>query len=230
MPSHPETADPDVEDEAEAQRELTRQDAARFGVGARVTVAVMTDDYVRILTDALAGVDASGLAVQTGDVSTFVQGEEARLLAYLTDLGAAVAHTGEHAAITVHLSRGCPGGVVCEVPGAVGPREVAVPPGREVGAFAAGEWSLYPLADDVQAGVDPDHMRDIEAAITQAHDNGTWRETLNFVTRLEGDLGTVLATAVAGWVLAGRSVQHVASHLTLSVNSPSHADRRVSDG
>jgi hypothetical protein len=45
------------------------------------------------------------------------------------------------------------------------------------------------------------------------------------VTRLEGDLGSILETAVAGWIQVGRSVQHVVSHLTISVNSPSHKRR-----
>ena len=65
-------------------------------------------------------------------------------------------------------------------------------------------------------------MRDIYAAIELAKDNGTFRGSAHFVTRLEGDVGLVLASAFAGWVLAGRTVQHVTSHVTLSVNSPNH--------
>ncbi|MFC7625984.1 YkoF family thiamine/hydroxymethylpyrimidine-binding protein [Microlunatus sp. GCM10028923] len=197
-------------------------DPMRFGVGARVTVAVMTDRYVDVITNALQATDPGDLVVQTGDVSTYLGGSEAELLRYLTDLAAAIAGTGEHASITVQLSRGCPGEVVCELPGGAGPRPVDVPEGKETGRFAAAEWALYPLADDVRAGIEPDHMRDIYAAIDLAKANGTFRASEHFVTRLEGDLGTVLATVVAGWVMVGRSVQHVTSHLTVSLNSPSH--------
>ncbi|WP_152365351.1 YkoF family thiamine/hydroxymethylpyrimidine-binding protein [Microlunatus speluncae] len=199
-----------------------RDDPLRFGVGARVTVAVMTDRYVDVIMDALRRADATGLVVQTGDVSTYLGGAEPELLRYLTELSAAIAESGEHAAITVHLSRGCPGEVICELPGGAGPRAVEVAPGRVTGRYAAAEWALYPLADDVRAGVEPDHMRDIYAAIELAKDNGTFRASEHFVTRLEGDLGTVLATVFAGWTMVGRGVQHVTSHLTLSVNSPSH--------
>lgn len=197
-------------------------DPMRFGVGARVTVAVMTDRYVDVIMNALRTTDPGDLVVQTGDVSTYLGGSESELLRYLTDLGAAIAATGEHASIAVHLSRGCPGEVICDLPGGAGPRPVDVPEGRETGRFAAAEWALYPLADDVRAGIEPDHMRDIYAAIDLAKANGTFRASEHFVTRLEGDLGTVLATVIAGWVMVGRSVQHVTSHLTVSLNSPSH--------
>lgn len=197
-------------------------DPMRFGVGARVTVAVMTDRYVDVITNALQTTDPGELVVQTGDVSTYLGGSEPELLRYLTDLAAAIAATGVHSSITVQLSRGCPGEAICELPGGAGPRPVDVPEGRETGRFAAAEWALYPLADDVRAGVEPDHMRDIYAAIELARANGTFRASEHFVTRLEGDLGTVLATVFAGWVMVGRSVQHVTSHLTVSLNSPSH--------
>ena len=200
-------------------------DALSFGVGARVTAAVMSDRYVEIITGALAAADATGLVVHPGDVSTYAGGSEADLLRYLTQLSASVAATGVHASVVVHLSRGCPGEVVCALPGGAGPRAVALPQGQRTGHFAAAEWALYPLADDVRAGVEPDHMRDIYAAIEQARDNGTFVASEHFVTRLEGDLGTVLETVVAGWARVGASVQHVTSHLTLSLNSPSHAAR-----
>jgi hypothetical protein len=189
-----------------------------------VTVAVMSDRYAEIILDALQRTDPRGLILRTGDVSTYAGGSEADLLAWLTDLAEAVADSGEHASITVHLSRGCPGEVVCALPGGAGPRPVEAPAGRVVGRSVAAEWALYPLADGVRAGVEPDHMRDIHAAIATARANGTFRASEHFVTRLEGDLGTVLATVVAGWTGVGRTVQHVTSHLTVSLNSPSHRD------
>jgi len=201
-----------------------RDDPLRFGVGARITAAVMSDRYADIIVGALHSADPAGLSVHTGDVSTYVGGSEPDLLRYVTDLAAALASSGEHVVLTVHLSRGCPGEVLCELPGGAGPRSVDVPSGRETGAFAAAEWALYPLADDIREGFAPDHMRDITAAIELAQANGTFHGSEHFVTRLEGDLGTVLATAFAGWTMVGRTVQHVTSHLTLSVNSPSHDD------
>lgn len=202
---------------------MPQDDPLLFGVGARVTVAVMADRYADIITDALRQADPAGLIVRTGDVSTYLGGAEADLLRYVTDLSAAAAASGEHVVVTVHLSRGCPGEVRCEAPGGAGPRAVSPPAGRRTGLPASAEWALYPLADDVRAGVEPDHMRDILAAIEVSRDNRTFRGSEHFVTRLEGDLGDVLATAFAGWTMVGRGVQHVTSHLTVSVNSPSHA-------
>src|SRR5690606_39680469 len=57
--------------------------AAALGVGARITLSVMSDDYVRVITDALAAVDGTGLELDTDRVSTFVRGPEQRIAEYL---------------------------------------------------------------------------------------------------------------------------------------------------
>ena len=199
-----------------------------FGVGARLTASVMTEDYARVLTGILSRLDDTGLVHETGDVSTYVGGHESQLQRYLIDLAEDLARTEHHASLAVTLSRGCPGEVACELPGGAGPRSTEVPAPRRTGRYATAEWALYPLADQVSAdGTAPDHMRDIYAAIDHARDLGTFRGSAHFVTRLEGDIGDVIATAVAGWLLVGRSVQHVTSHLTLSLNSPSHEVREL---
>lgn len=231
---------------------------ARFGVGARITLSVMSDAYVALILGALDSVDRSGLVVETGDVSTYVSGSEERLLAFLTDLGEAVARTGHHASMAVHLFRGCPGAIVCERPGpkGPGPRVVHAPKGRQTGRWVAAEWALYPLVDpqpqaplgdptrspgpnaedSTARGIDagqtstPDHMRDIYAAIEYTVQNGTYVRSQHSATRLEGDLGAVLEGVVAGWCGVGRTVQHVTSHLTISINSPSHKQTTQAQG
>jgi len=192
-----------------------------FGVGARITLAVMSDRYADIILDAIRSTDTAGLTVDTGVVSTFVGGAEADILRYLTALIGAAAQSGHHVTATVHFSRGCPGEVVCALPGGAGPLRSEIPAATPVGITAAGEWALYPLDDGGRPGVHPDHMRDIYAAIDFAKANGSFVASEHFVTRLQGDLATVLQTAAAGWILVGQSVQHVTSHLTLSINSPS---------
>jgi hypothetical protein len=66
-------------------------------------------------------------------------------------------------------------------------------------------------------------MRDIEAAIDLARRNGTFRGSEHFVTRLEGDVGALVETVVGAWARVGRSVQHVTSHVTVSLNSPTRS-------
>lgn len=201
-----------------------------FGVGARLTAAVMTEDYARVLVGILSRLDGTGLVRETGDVSTYLGGHETDLQRYLTDLAEDLARTEHHATLTLVLSRGCPGEVACELSGGAGPRGTEAPAPRRTGRYASAEWSLYPLADQVtEAGTAPDHMRDIFAAIDHARELGTFRGSAHFVTRLDGDIGDVIATAVAGWLLVGRSVQHVTSHLTLSLNSPFHEVRELTE-
>lgn len=193
-----------------------------FGVGARLTLAVMRDDYVDVILAALHGADRTGVEVETGAVSTYVSGSEQDILRYLSQVIAGAGRTGSHLSATVHLSRGCPGEVTCELPGGGGP-SVEMPELEPTGVSAVAEWALYPLADDGGKGSSADHMRDIYAAIDHAKSTGIVVATEHFVTRLEGDVAQVLQTIAAGWVLVGRTVQHVSTHATLSINSPRSA-------
>lgn len=64
------------------------------------------------------------------------------------------------------------------------------------------------------------HMRDIYLAIDYAKEKGTYQRSHHFVTELKGDLAAVLETITAGWLIVGRHVQHVTTHATFSINSP----------
>jgi hypothetical protein len=194
---------------------------ATFGVGARITLAAMSDDYVSIVLGALEAADSTGLETQTGAVSTFVSGAESDLVRYLVQLVGAAGRSGAHVSATIHFSRGCPGEVVCELPGGAGPLAAEIPDVAATGVTAVAEWALYPLEDGVRPGVEPHHMRDIYAAIDYARELGTFEASEHFVTRLSGDVADVIRTVAAGWILVGRTVQHVTSHVTLSINSPS---------
>lgn len=196
-----------------------------FGVGARLTLSVMSDDYVNVILAAIGAADTTGLTTETGVVSTYVSGGEADILRYLSQVIESASRTGHHVSASLLLSRGCPGEATCELPAAGAALYSEIPDLPPTGVHAVAEWALYPLADQAAASVDgtaaPDHMRDIYAAIDYAKSTGISVHTEHFVTRLEGDLAQVLQAIAAGWILVGRTVQHVATHATVSVNSPS---------
>lgn len=203
---------------------------AELGVGARFSVAVMHSDFASIILGALAAPDRSDLTVESDDVSTVVRGSEQRVLEFVNAVIAGAASGGHHVSASVLLSRGCPGELACAID-AETLATAAVPPILPpTGVRAAAHWSLYPLDDGTtgEAASAPDHMRDIYAAIDHAKALGTYTGGVNFATRLDGDLSDVLATIAAGWVLVGRRVQHVVSHATLSINSPSNVDPATS--
>lgn len=190
-----------------------------FGIGARLTLSVAHADAATIIEHAVRQTDPRALLVTPDEVSIHVTGPDQDILQWLVDVITAASATGAPVVATLMLSRGCPGGVVCALPpgGAVFRSEV--PELEAAGIAVRGQWALYPL-DDGGAEHGADHMRDIYAVLEIAKDRGIVREVLNYVTTLEGDLAEVLQTVGAAWVLAGRSVQHVATHLTLSVNGP----------
>ena len=90
--------------------------AAASGVGARITLAVLADDYVRLITEALAATNSADLLLDTDRVSTFVRGSEQRIAEYLRELIAAASTSGHHLVAHLLLSRGCPGEVCGPVP------------------------------------------------------------------------------------------------------------------
>lgn len=194
------------------------RDPLDLGVGARLTVSVMSDDYVAILLTALADTAASsapGLVVESDDVSTYVGGAEAGVLAYIVDLIARVSASGAHVVAHVQLSRGCPGELTCGLDAPT----LAIPdltPLAPTGVEATAQWALYPLAD----GPGADHMSHIMEVIERAKAAGVARASRHFVTELAGDLADVLGTVADGWLAAGRSVAHVVTHVTISTNHP----------
>ncbi|WOF23036.1 YkoF family thiamine/hydroxymethylpyrimidine-binding protein [Microbacterium betulae] len=190
-----------------------------YGVGARFTLSVYDSDYVSIILGALGEADADGLVVETNDISTFVGGTEQRVAGFLRDVIAAAAARGAHLSASILLSRGCPGELQCELP--PGATALAASPIAlaATGVRARAHWSLYPLLDAGQAG--GDHMAAIAAAVDHARETGLYAGSDHYATRLDGDLADVLETAANAWILVGRTVQHVTTHLTVSINSPS---------
>lgn len=193
----------------------------QYGVGARFTLSVYDSDYVRIILAALAEADATSVTVQTNDISTFVSGTEAAVLTFIRDVITAAAASGAHLSAAILMSRGCPGELQCALPpgvDALGSDAVSLQP---AGVRARAHWSLYPLLDGGSTG---DHMTPIYAAIDQAKAEGVYSGSDHYATRLDGDLAAVLQTAANAWIGVGGGVQHVVTHLTVSINSPSAID------
>lgn len=192
----------------------------QYGVGARFTLSVYSSRYVDVILGALEETDATGLVIDTNDISTFVSGPEQRVLEYIQSVIASAANSGEHISAAILLSRGCPGELQCELPSgvwAVGASPVVL---ETSGVRARAHWSLYPLLDGTSGG---EHMAPIYEAIEHAKSAGVYSGSDHYATRLDGDLSDVLATAANAWIGVGHVVQHVVTHLTVSINSPSLA-------
>lgn len=201
---------------------------SQYGVGARFTLSVYDSNYVEVILDALAAADASGLEIETGDISTFVGGGEQRILEFLCAVVARAAQSGAHLSASILLSRGCPGELQCELPQGVSALGAAPVQLDRTGIRARSHWSLYPLLDDgpgpgsdSDGGAAGDHMTPIMAAIERAKERGIYSGSDRFATRLDGDLSDVLETVANTWIDVGSSVQHVVTHLVVSINSPS---------
>lgn len=190
--------------------------------GARFSLYPMTDRFVPVILQALEGMPESGLEVETDDVSTFLEGHPDVVFGALERVYARAAGSHAHVVMTLLLSRGCPGETVCEpAPGAVACEvaETATPPTpgapeAEAGLRVACQWSLYPL------GV-PGYMEVIYREIKRSKESGVFTRGQHFVSRLDGELHTVLTAIRRAFDAASTDAGHVVAHATLSTNSPS---------
>lgn len=205
---------------------MTEPTASSYGVGARVSLYPMGDGFVDIIMGALedAAPAAASCAITTSPVSTFAGGPERDLVTWLVTLVAAAARRGGDTHLGAHilLSRGCPGEVECALPAGrpwAPDADLRLP---DTGVLAVADWSLYPLLD--ADGAASDHMAPIMAAIARAKESGLYLESDHYVTRLRGDVAALIALVASAWLETGAHVQHVTSHLVLSINSPTRQE------
>lgn len=181
--------------------------------GARFSLCPMSDRYVRLILDAIGELRASGLEVETDDVSTFLGGDRDAVFAHLEAAFASVARTGTHVVMTVLVSHGCPGETYCEAPGGVQAPAPSTARGGKTGVDVSCQWSLYPL------GV-PGYMDVIYREIDRSKKAGVFKAGRHFVSHLRGDLHDVLAAVRESFDAACNEVPHVTAHLAISANSP----------
>jgi uncharacterized protein YqgV (UPF0045/DUF77 family) len=190
-------------------------------IGARFSLYPMTDAFVPRLLGALGALDGAPLERDTDDLSTFLSGEENALFRALEEVFGRAAASGEHVAMSLLLSRGCPGEPGedrCDPRAA--PSEVAKARAAE-GAEVACQFSLYPLGTAA-------YMDAIYAQIGAARSRPGLRATpQHFCTRLEGPLPQVFAELRRAFDAAAEVTPHVVIHATLAANSPS---RRAAAG
>ena len=181
--------------------------------GARISLYPMSDRYVPIILDAIKSLDRTGLEIETDDVSTFLGGDRDQVFAQLERVFACAARTGEHVAMTVLLSHGCPGETYCEATGQVGAPRTAARATAKSGVTVGCQWSLYPLGMD-------GYMDVIYREIDRTKKNGIFARGQHFVSALRGDLTDVLGAVRESFDAACADAGHVVAHATLSANSP----------
>ena len=185
--------------------------------GARFSLYPMSDRYIPIILEAVAGIRERGVEVETDDVSTFIGGDRNAIWATLEDAFAKAARTGEHVVMTLLVSHGCPGETYCEPDPMTGTaRALIAHTGGDVAVSA--QWSLYPL------GVS-DYMDVIYSEIDRTKHDGVFTGGAHFVSKLEGDLCSVLDRVRAAFDDACSRAGHVVAHVTVSANSPSRKGR-----
>lgn len=170
--------------------------------GARFTLSVLDSNFVEIIMGALAGADSTRVKVSRGDISTHVSGDLLDVTQYIADVIAAAAHRGVHATATVMLAYVRPLGLP---DGSLAPLTPLAP----VGLRARAHWTA------------PTNAHGATPAIQLARDLDTWSGEEPFVTRLEGDLATVLETVAGGVLLTSETSSTSTTHVTISLNSPS---------
>lgn len=179
--------------------------------GARLSLHPMTDRYVSVILGAIDGLRETGLEIDTDDVSTFLGGDRNAIWSSIERVFVQAARTGEHVAMTVLVSHGCPGETYCGPDPLTGTANA--PMTHWSGIRASAQWSLYPLGD-------PEYMDVIYSEIARTKESPVFTGGAHFVSKLEGDACQVIDSIRAAFDDACGRVSHVVAHLTLSANSP----------
>lgn len=199
--------------------------------GAQISLYPMTDDFVRVILDAIRALDPyrPAFRIETDDISTLLVGPPDRLFPAMRDLFLAAARGGTHCVLAATVSRGCPGepdDPICAPVSGVGRSQPlqeriasALAHVREMppaGQIVAAQFSLYPLGSG-------HHMDEIYGCIDFLKQSGVFDRSKNFCTKLRGDAGPVFATLSEAFLRFGAPEGHVALDLKVSANSPTAA-------
>ena len=157
-----------------------------FGVGARLTLAVMADDYVDVISGRCGTPTPPGSRCRPGKSAPTSRRRTGR--AALSEPGDSggrpqrSTHVGRGRA----LSRGCPGGVSCEIPEGGAALYSEIPELEPTGISTGGRLGDLPARRRRTGSAAADHMRDIYAAIDYAKSTGVTVTEDHYVTRLDG--------------------------------------------
>lgn len=186
-------------------------------IGARFSLYPMTDAFVPRILGALGGLEGAPLERETDEVSTFLSGEENALFSALEAVFERAAQPGEHVAMSLLLSRGCPGEPgedLCD-PAATPSQTPENKAAAENAPTILCQFSLYPLG---VAG----YMDAIYAEIGAAQaESGLKVTPQHLCTQLEGPLRAVFEQLRWAFDRAAEGTPHVVVHATLSAHSPS---------
>ncbi|MCB8819848.1 Ykof family thiamine-binding protein [Microvirga rosea] len=199
--------------------------------GAQISLYPMTDDFVRVILDAIGALDPyrPAFRIETDDISTLLVGPPEQLFPAMCDLFVAAASRKVHCVLAATVSRGCPGEpddpICTPIAGsthqpplqeriAAAVAHVASAP--KTGQIVAAQFSLYPLGSG-------HHMDEIYGCIDFLKQSGVFDRSKNFCTKLRGDAGQVFATLSEAFLRFGAPEGHVALDVKVSANSPTAA-------
>lgn len=184
--------------------------------GCSFSIHPMSDNFIKIITNALKEVNTSKVWMQTDDVTTTVRGKMTHVFDVTKAIFLHAAKTGEHVAFQGTYSIGCPG----DSKGDVYMTEDDIPQNmndvKNIQQPIAVKFSLYPLGGGNYMDViyeQIETMKEHDVTVTSTH----------YSTKLHGDTLAIFngleqvfnATEVSG-------SSHTVMTVSVSANSPSH--------
>lgn len=182
--------------------------------GVSFSIHPMSDDFVKIITDALDNVDTSKVWVKTDKVSTTIRGK----LTHIFDVSKAMflhaAKTGVHVAFQATYSFGCPGDSEGDVYMAEDDVLMNKNATQSIKQPIAAKFSLYPLGGGDYMDVIYKQIEEIKKIVSVSR--------VHYSTYLEGDANKVfdgLENVFQATIQGGSS--HTVMTVSISANSPS---------
>ncbi|HEX3082128.1 MAG TPA: YkoF family thiamine/hydroxymethylpyrimidine-binding protein [Candidatus Saccharimonadia bacterium] len=181
-------------------------------VGCRFSLYPMTDNYEHVILEAISGLKATKtLEVETGDISTMLNGPAEEVFAAVQACFTKAAKLAGHVVVTATFSHGCPG----EPDGVCDPRSHQQPAAgtkiarpKAAGVPASAQFALYPLDS-------PTYMDTIYGQIEAAKSYAKVTPE-HFCTRLDSDAADIFAVLYTSLSAGAAAAPHAVVTATVS--------------
>ena len=195
--------------------------ADRGITGCRFSLSAMNDDYANVILGAIGRVNTQKVWSGTDALSTVYRGKRAHVVDAVRACFVHVNDDRTHVTMEATFSKGCPGDTDGDSFLAEDDTPVNVlvsPTGKKTNVL--GKISFYPL------GV-PQYMEHIAHAVNLTKGRGVFKNVSHYATELQGDVNDIFDCLNEIMDYAEKNVAHYVLQTTLSINSPSMANRRA---
>ena len=181
--------------------------------GARFNLSPMSDDFERIILNAIKQVDLSKVWAETDHISTVYRGREEAVFDALKAAYLFAYEKGTHMTLEATISKGCPGDRDSDYTLEFDNPRVNQEETQAIDFPVIGKYALYPMGSD-------NYMAAIAEVVNEGIDRGVVTGSGHYGTNLGGNVQDLFDYLEYVSHTVGKTVSHYIIQFTLHCNVP----------